>query len=235
MLACWLPPSAGGQSSIRPSALLRGRVVVARSGVALVGAQALAICCIDDGHPADTTSGLTGRDGSFVLDLPRLGKHFVMVRSLGYRAWRDTLMIDSPRDLGEIALSIDPLRLGYSPPADSVVARVRKLRALWRCSTDREAIELERQEWETLLRAAPKAFEFPDAPTDHELRRSLVASSDQSLCRRAARALDHVRLAASLEYVVFRFRDLILVSQPDHDAAIVFDRKFRVVAKFVPE
>jgi hypothetical protein len=215
---------------------LHGKVLTANSRQPIAGARVGVVCCTDSTTPKDTILALTHTDGSFTLGPVRLGKSVLSIRAIGFMPHQETLSVDSLSEvLPDIALEPAVAKLGYAPPDDSVVARVRRAKKTWKCSTDETALGIQRREWmralapASVLRSLRRLSKLAGQPN------AFVVIREDAMCRRAAEVLDQGGVAASLEYYLFRVGEFYLISQPDHFLPTILDRRFRRITAFVVE
>jgi hypothetical protein len=84
-----LPCLGGAQSATARVVTLYGRVVRADTQAPIAGAGVFVGCCIDSPMPRETAQAVTQSDGSFIVGPVRLGKSTLLVRAIGFRAYRD--------------------------------------------------------------------------------------------------------------------------------------------------
>ena len=203
-------------------------------GQPLGGLRAYLVCCLDPAGMRDTLKASTDRSGILRFTGFRPGHYVLWSTSIGYRARRDTLVIGSmdPPKL-QVTMRDEPLCLGSCPPNPRLVSAARARRDEWGCDTDQTRIREQRDLWASTLSDSVARAKLKLTMSAGQIAKRVVPITERTLCLRAAQIFDRWGTISTLDFMLFRFGKLILVSPANQPwVLLVVDQRFETVANF---
>jgi hypothetical protein len=221
----------------RPSAPveLTGSYVRESDSAAIGGMRVELVCCLNRRRPRDTLGDFTSRVGAFRFHDVRPGHYLLRGLALGYRPRLDTIVIGTtPPPILQLVMEFHAMCLGSCPPDPWLMAAARARRNEWGCDTDEQNVRARRAEWiERLSSDSAVRGTLRITMTERDISRRVRWISTRSFCRRAAELFDTWGTITSLEFTLFRFDDLILMSPANASwVFLVLNKNFTVLADF---
>lgn len=127
----------------------------------------------------------------------------------------------------------DPICFGSCPPNPRLVAAARARRDEWGCDTDQTRIREQRDIWVSILSDSAARAKLRLTMSAGETAQRVIPITERSLCRRAAQIFDGWGTISTLDFILFRFGKLILVTPSNQPwVLLVVDQRFETVADF---